>query len=717
MKPATLIIPLALLVFPVRAAAQWVPTGYPPGGSVLCFTAQGDNLFAGTYFGGVFRSTDRGETWSDASTGLSSLLVCSMTANEEFLFAGTGHPSLYFLGGAEGAFRSSNNGETWSAVNAGLPGGSVFALALNGSALFAGTGHGLFLSTDGGDAWREVTIGLTDTIVRELTANATHVFAVAPSGVFASSDNGTSWVLSSNGLPHSGVTTLALNDTYLFAATGDSGLFRSSDNGLTWTPLRAGLPDHLYSPALAVTGTTVVAGGADGRIFHSSDNGEGWSELTTGLPTVSVQAMAVMDSNIYAGTRSQGVLRSTDQGTSWSSAQPGFANTSARNLVADGTCIVATSYWEATGFGEFLGLSRSTDGGVTWMRVGEELGKQITDLAIAGDTLFAGASWGRIYRSTDRGDHWAALDIAYPDTVFKLVTVSDGALFAQATGERDGTVTSLGLHRSTDGGMTWNALNTGLPFWADVSALLKRGSTLLLGINRELYRSSDNGATWNSVDLITGTACVIDAFGTVGSSLLAGVSGLGVFRSTDDGQNWSPANTGFPTTEIVVHGFATIGPSVFVGSGDGVFHSSDEGASWTAVSEGLAGPCISLASFGTNLFAGTWCRGIWKRPLSEMVTSVPVSSAGLPAEFYLRQNFPNPFNPGTTMEYGLPRAGYVTLTVYNVLGEQVSTLIAGDHAAGTFRATWDASRLPSGVYFYRLSAGEYVHTKKAIVMK
>jgi hypothetical protein len=59
----------------------------------------------------------------------------------------------------------------------------------------------------------------------------------------------------------------------------------------------------------------------------------------------------------------------------------------------------------------------------------------------------------------------------------------------------------------------------------------------------------------------------------------------------------------------------------------------------------------------------------------------------------------------------------LTLKVYNVLGEEVAALIAGDHAAGTFRATWDASGLPSGVYFYRLMAGEYVQTKKAVLMK
>jgi hypothetical protein len=85
--------------------------------------------------------------------------------------------------------------------------------------------------------------------------------------------------------------------------------------------------------------------------------------------------------------------------------------------------------------------------------------------------------------------------------------------------------------------------------------------------------------------------------------------------------------------------------------------------------------------------------------------------------YALAQNYPNPFNPKTTIEFDLPHAGYVTLKVYNVLGEEVATLVASNHAAGTFNVSWDASDRPSGVYFYRLTAGEYVQTKKAVLMK
>ena len=83
----------------------------------------------------------------------------------------------------------------------------------------------------------------------------------------------------------------------------------------------------------------------------------------------------------------------------------------------------------------------------------------------------------------------------------------------------------------------------------------------------------------------------------------------------------------------------------------------------------------------------------------------------------LHQNYPNPFNPTTTIEYTLPHAKYATLKVYNVVGEEVATLVDGEQAAGIVRTTWDASGMSSGVYFYRLTAGEYVQTRQMVLMR
>ena len=85
--------------------------------------------------------------------------------------------------------------------------------------------------------------------------------------------------------------------------------------------------------------------------------------------------------------------------------------------------------------------------------------------------------------------------------------------------------------------------------------------------------------------------------------------------------------------------------------------------------------------------------------------------------YFLSENYPNPFNPSTTIEFALPKASFVTLKVYNLLGEQVAMLVAEKRLAGIHKVSWDASGLASGVYCYRLQAGEFMQTKKLILLR
>ena len=100
------------------------------------------------------------------------------------------------------------------------------------------------------------------------------------------------------------------------------------------------------------------------------------------------------------------------------------------------------------------------------------------------------------------------------------------------------------------------------------------------------------------------------------------------------------------------------------------------------------------------------------------IISVPENSYNnLPNSFELHQNYPNPFNPSTTIEFDLPKTSAVTLKVFNILGEEVTTLVSDRLSAGSYSYDWDASSLASGVYLYRLQAGDYVQTRKMVLMR
>ena len=101
-------------------------------------------------------------------------------------------------------------------------------------------------------------------------------------------------------------------------------------------------------------------------------------------------------------------------------------------------------------------------------------------------------------------------------------------------------------------------------------------------------------------------------------------------------------------------------------------------------------------------------------------TGITVLNENIPNDFVLQQNYPNPFNPVTSIEFSIPKSEFITLKVYNILGEEVATLVSERLTTGKYKYEWDASRpagIASGVYLYRLQAGAYVETSKMILMR
>ena len=95
---------------------------------------------------------------------------------------------------------------------------------------------------------------------------------------------------------------------------------------------------------------------------------------------------------------------------------------------------------------------------------------------------------------------------------------------------------------------------------------------------------------------------------------------------------------------------------------------------------------------------------------------MPLSQSS-PVTYALAQNYPNPFNPSTKINFSIQKAGMVTLKIYNILGQEVATLVNTELKAGTYSSVFDASRLSSGVYFYSIHAGDFVQAKKMMLLK
>ncbi len=291
--------------------------------SVQALTMAGKaTLYAGSFGHGIFRSQDRGETWSQAGPGVTDPFILSLaTGKDGAIYAGT------FRGGV---FRSRDEGKTWQAINGGLKRFEVKALLVAGDELYAGTGDGVYRLNEAGDRWAVVTTGLDDILVHSLAraADGTLFAGTSGKGVLRFTRDASGWVRMRHGLKdHEGmvenfIRVLVIDqDQGIFAGTFDGGVFRSADGGKTWRPISRALPnDSIRGIVLIEQGVIVATGNG---IFKTVDKGRQWTPVNQGLTNLSIQVLIRSgDGGLYAGT-SSGVFRS-DDGHSWVAINQGL---------------------------------------------------------------------------------------------------------------------------------------------------------------------------------------------------------------------------------------------------------------------------------------------------------------------------------------------------------------------------------------------------------
>jgi hypothetical protein len=684
MKSQAICVALAILLPGPTAHAQWVQCDrLYERLSVNVLAVSGANLFAGTGGGGVVRSTNNGVSWTAASVGLPKdsgdptrvLPINCLTSSGTNLFAGTG---------SDGVFLSTNDGTNWTAASVGLP-------------------------KDSGDPTQVLPINC-------LTSSGTNLFAgTGGGGVVRSTNNGTMWTSVSQGLNNALVWSLAIHGTDLFAGT-TWGLFRPTDNGTSWTGSSAGLPKDRWDTTrvlpincLTSSGTNLFAGTQGGGVYLSTNNGASWSAANKGLPDAltrgddyyGVHALVVSGETLLAGTPG-GVFRSTDNGTNWTPANSGLANAQASVAQLD-------SYPNEAGGSDLLagcsaGIFISSDHGATWNDMGL-WDISVSCVSVNGIPLFASGLDGR--GTTPFNGAWRTNNGMSWENIRYLRFAPPGIV---AIGTRVFTPNSgSGVSVSTDNGTTWTKTNA---TFRGFSQMVEMDSSLFAGAYEGVFRSTDNGMNWAAVNAgIPNVSC----FAVLKPILFAGTSG-GVFRSTNKGESWTAVNNGLTNTGV--RSLVAFGTSLFAGTAGGVFFTTNSGTIWTAVNANLPHAVVNdLFVFGKNLFAAIDSNGVWRRPLSEMITSVEPATEMVPREFNLAQNYPNPFNPSTTIGYGLPERSQVNLAVFNTLGQQVAQLVNGEVEAGYHDVKFDASSLSSGVYFYRMQAGSCVETRKLCLLR
>lgn len=288
---------ISIILINSNIKAQWADTGCPFGGYVYAIAVAEPMIFVGTDQAGVYLSSDAGQNWSQANSGLTITSVSSFAFSGSSLFAGTTYG---------GIFRSTDNASNWTEVNSGLSVLFINTLAVSGSNIYAGarrsvTGGGVFLSTNNGDNW--AYIGLTDQEVYSLALVGNNIFAGTDGGVFLTTNNGGNWSAVNSGLNADNVYALEISDGNLYAGTND-GIFYTDDNGSNWTNISSSLLDDKVIRSIALYESNIIVGTAGYGAYLSTNNGITWEENDTGFPNsfAEIFELTISNTKIYAGT-------------------------------------------------------------------------------------------------------------------------------------------------------------------------------------------------------------------------------------------------------------------------------------------------------------------------------------------------------------------------------------------------------------------------------
>ncbi len=356
---------------------------------------------------------------------------------------------------------------------------------------------------------------------------------------------------------------------------------------------------------------------------------------------------------------------------------------------------------------------RSSNGGATWTEVGDaQLSVAIPSLAVDSlGTVFAGTDFRGLFRSTDDGSTWLPSTLT-EERISCLLLSPQGFALAGAWDK--------GIYRSSDGGATWALVGAA---GHKVRSIIATPAGILIAAadttaqEGRLYRSTDGGRSWTR----TGTGFssgVIHALASISAdTMFAGTAGQGIYRSTDVGGTWSSSYLFIPSTVSALVNLP--GGGVFAGvllGGGGVVRTTDSGEHWFFETSGLVTLDVRSMILGRDgrLYAGTG-EGVF-RSVQALTTVARAASLNHIPTLRLEAH-PNPFNSQTEIAYAIPRAGPVTLTLFDLRGRRTAIVEREWHPAGAAHVRWVADNRASGMYIILLETSEGAVATKLLLLK
>ena len=494
------------------AGQRWQSVGGSPATAAIASLAfdptQPGVLYAGTQGFGIFRSDDRGWTFSPTALLHGDVRAIAADTRVGTVAAAT----------EEGVLRSADRGATWT-PDARLP-ARALALLWSGGKLYAGTaGQGLFVSAGAGDPWRRTKLSGAFLTGLATDAGPPGMFlAASTDGVFFSADGGASWKLARSGA----VESLASLGPGTTLAAGSRGVSRGENAGHRWSASNTGLTARVvHSVASAAGSPGAIYAGTESGLYRLTEEKDGWSAVAGApeAPTYTVAISGTPEPELLVGA-SGDIGRSFEGGASWS----WFPTHSAFILAVD-PARPSVAYAGTRG-----AILKSEDGGLGWRESSEGIGKTFA-LSLALDArdpavVYAGTAGSGVYRSANGGKGWKPGGGELARAIVRCLAVEPNAADTLHAG------TDRGVFTSSDMGRTWRPGFDGLPRGPVYALLVDAESplTVFAGTATGLFLSLDGGRTWGPFPAARLPAAVTSlAFDRSRGALVAGTLGAGVF--------------------------------------------------------------------------------------------------------------------------------------------------------------------------------------------
>lgn len=642
----------------------------------------------------LLKTSNAGVSWTEYPN--------SQLLSLQFINENTGYAVIQNRGFA----KTTNSGQNWILLDSLPTSFGVYTLIKfkNESTGFFSIGANFFKTTNGGNTFIPQVIPFNREARSVQYFDDNNIILFVNSTNFCKTTNGgDNWI--SYPLPSTsnfGKASFLNENTGWFTSNGS--LYRTTNAGTNWILQTTNVANGCVEIGF-VNMQTGYCSDVFSTLFKTTNGGSGWVQQNTNT-TQAIQSLRVIDENnvILLNLNSPKLTRTTNGGNNWFTI-PNF--TTELNLSGIQAFNENTIYAVGAN-GTISTIIRSYDGGLLWTQggtVSQNFGP--TSLFFLNtQTGYISTSNQRVFKTTDGGTNWLQISGGLGSFSGSILSVQ---FYNEMTGWCSGNAC---IFKTTNGGVNWieHFYTPGAPFiYIDKIKFVNANTGWAAG-NR-IYKSTNGGINWYSQSNEAGSTSLFffnEQTGWAGGN-------FHIKKTTNGGNSWDSVGVDKRPNDIC---FVNSQKGWFVSQAGALYFTENGGNSWARQnSSPIYSNLVSISFINeyTGWVVGT--HGTILKTTTGGVTFISQTSTEIPEKYSLYQNYPNPFNPSTNIKFDIHKQGIASLKVFDLLGKEMETLVDEQLSVGTYEVTFNASLLPSGIYFYVLKTGEFVESKKMVLVK